>query len=144
MIPKSFYIKEYAKNGWLIPPRRGFLDGWWSVLFAFSLLAAESDSWCVDPPVLWTVEAWSEEDWEAACSSCLPRLFFAASRLCLERRPATVFSHWCASAFENFREYITSIGKASSISKLMSKLELTNADTNMGADNPCFLLLFNP
>ena len=40
---------------WLIPHRRTFREGWWSVL-ACSLVAVESDSWCSVPTALLTGE----------------------------------------------------------------------------------------
>ena len=78
-------------NGWFLADKDS-LEGWRSV-FACSLVAAESDSWCTDPLALLTGEGlgWG---WLGGCLLFLPPGFsFAAS--CLSASNFTTgFSHW--------------------------------------------------
>ena len=76
---------------WLIPRRRGFWEGWWSVL-ACSLLAVQSDCWCADPTALWTGEGlgW---DWLGCCSLFLPPVSLLCGFMPLCLKLTTGFSH---------------------------------------------------
>ena len=51
-------------------------------VLACPLVDVESDSWCADPPALWTGEGFGLRiNWEASRSFCILRLSFAASCL---------------------------------------------------------------
>ena len=79
---------------WLIPRRRGFKEGWWSVR-ACSLVGVESDSWCAAPPALWTGEGFGWGwlgSWELF--SPAPSFLGGFMPLCLD--VTTSFSHWWA------------------------------------------------
>ena len=73
-----------------------FWEGWWSIL-ACSLVAVETDSWCVHPTALWTDEGLSW-GWSVYCPLFLSPAFFLCGLmpLCLEL--TTGFSHWWAPA----------------------------------------------
>ena len=63
---------------WQISRRRGFLEGWWSVL-ACSLVTVESDSWCTDRRVgslFYTLRTWI---WSSVQESLLLILFWNLS-----------------------------------------------------------------